>query len=237
LAAPTNVCVVVPTYNERENVIPLIEAIERTKVPNITVLFVDDASPDGTADAVKGVSDARPWVKILVRRGERGFSAAYQEGFRMALSQLQASVLVSMDADLQHPTSTIPTLLDAVERGADVAVASRYMEGGKIVGWGFTRRLVSRGANAYARWMLELPVRDSTSGFRAYTAKAADEIARAKLHAKHFEFQIATLNLLKGHTRIVEIPYVFVARKAGESKFGIRDIPRFFLAVARMRLG
>jgi dolichol-phosphate mannosyltransferase len=237
VAAVNDLCVVVPTYNERENVIPLIQAIEKTGVPNLSVLFVDDASPDGTADEVRRAAESKSWVKILVRMGERGFSSAYQDGFHMAISELKASVLVGMDADLQHPASAIPALLEAIRGGADVAVASRYVEGGRIVGWSLGRRLVSRGANTYARWLLRLPVRDSTSGFRAYTRGAAEEVANAHLQAKHFEFQIATLNLLKGHSRIVEVPYVFVARKAGQSKFGLRDIPRFFFAVAKMRFG
>jgi dolichol-phosphate mannosyltransferase len=229
--------VVVPTYNERENVAPLVEAIEQTRVPDLTLLFVDDASPDGTAGEVRRVAEARPWVRILERRGVRGFASAYRDGFRIAVSQLRASVLVCMDADLQHPASAIPALLEAVSRGADVAVASRYVEGGRIEGWSRTRRLVSGVANTYARWLLQLPVRDSTSGFRAYTSGAAEEVSRANLHARHFEFQIATLNLLKGHSRIVEVPYVFVARRVGQSKFGLGDIPRFFFAVARMRIG
>jgi dolichol-phosphate mannosyltransferase len=227
--------VVVPTYNEKENIAPLVDALEGAGIPGLSVLFVDDNSPDGTADEVRRVSQTRPWVKILVRQGVRGFSSAYQDGLAEALKQLGPEVLLGMDADLQHPPSAIPALVGAIQGGADLAVASRYVPGGGIMGWSRGRRIISRGANAYARWLLRVPVRDATSGFKAYTSKSAESVAKANLHAKRFEFQVATLKLLKG-SRIVEVPYVFVARKAGQSKFGALDIPRFLFSVARMAL-
>jgi len=231
-----NVCIVVPTYNEKENVAPLVEAIERTGVPGLSVIFVDDSSPDGTAEEVRRISQSRPWVNVLVRRGERGFSSAYQDGLAAALREIKPQILVGMDADLQHPPSVIPALVSAIKGGADLAVASRYIPGGGIMGWSRARRIVSRGANVYARILLDLPVRDATSGFKAYNSQAAESVARADLHAKRFEFQVAALKVLKGR-RIVEVPYVFVARKAGQSKFELSDILRFFFSVARMAIG
>jgi len=231
-----DVCIVVPTYNEKGNVVPLVEAIERTGVPGLLVLFVDDSSPDGTADEIKRISQSRPWVKVLVRRGERGFSSAYQDGLAEALREIKPQILVGMDADLQHPPSVIPALVSAIKGGADLAVASRYIPGGGIMGWSRARRIVSRGANTYARLLLDLPVRDATSGFKAYNSQAAESVARADLHAKRFEFQVAALNVLKGK-RIVEVPYVFVARKVGQSKFELSDILRFIFSVARMAIG
>jgi dolichol-phosphate mannosyltransferase len=199
------------------------------------VLFVDDSSPDGTADKIRELSSDYPWVSLLLRRGKRDFSAAYQEGFKDALTRLDLAVIVGMDVDLQHPVSVIPSLVDAIRNGADLAIASRYVEGGGIEGWSLTRRFVSRGANAYARFLLGLNVRDCTSGFKAFSREAADLVARAELHTKRFEYQVATLKLLKGR-RIVEVPFIFVSRKAGQSKLGLWDLPRFFFAVARMSL-
>lgn len=235
--APVRACVVVPTYNEKENVGALVEAIEAIYRPGLSLLFVDDSSPDGTADEVRKLAETRPWVRLLVRHGGRSFALSYQEGFKEAIAQLQPMILVGMDSDLQHPPSAIPALVGAIETGADVAVASRYVEGGRIVGWSLARRIVSTGANLYARWLLRLPVKDCTSGFRAYNRPAAEEVASACLRTKRFEYQIATLNLLKRDRKIVEVPYTFMARRSGQSKFSVWYLPRFFFAVARMALG
>ncbi len=237
MEAPPKVCVVVPTYNERENVGALVESIEESKLTDLSVLFVDDSSPDGTAEEVRRLAESKPWVRILVRENKRGIGSAYQDGFKEAVSQTGASILVEMDADLQHPASALPELVDAIAKGADVAVASRYVDAGGISGWSMWRRLVSRGANAYARTLLRLPVRDATSGFRAYNSRAAEELARSSLPAKGFEFQVAALHHLKRSCRIVEVPYVFVTRKAGKSKLRLWDTLRFFFAVMRISIG
>ena len=236
MGAPLKVSAVVPTYNERENVGPLVEALAGLGMAGLSVLFVDDSSPDGTADEVRRTAAGRPWVHLLVRTGRRGFSSAYQEGFREAISKLDPVALVGMDADLQHPPSVIPALVEAVSEGAAVAVASRYVPGGGVEGWSRARRIVSRGANAYSRLLLGLPVRDCTSGFKAFSRPAAEKVVGADLRTKRFEYQVATLKLLKG-SKVVEVPYTFVSRRAGRSKLGFWDLPRFFFAVARMRLG
>lgn len=228
-------CVVIPTYNEKENIAPLVEGVEKAGVSGVSILFVDDSSPDGTGEEVRRVAGSKPWVRLLVRKGSRGFSSAYQEGFTYALKEIRPAILVGMDADLQHPASAIPALVDAVKGGADVAVASRYVPGGAIVGWSRGRRVISRGANAYARFLLRLPVKDATSGFKAMTSDAAAAVAGADLHSRRFEYQIATLKLLKGR-KVVEVPYTFGRRSKGRSKFGFWDVPRFFFSVARMAL-
>jgi dolichol-phosphate mannosyltransferase len=183
----------------------------------------------------QAVSD--PTIHLLVRKGKMGIGSAHQDGFREALGSLAPAVIVQMDADLQHPPSAIPGLVNAVEAGADIAIASRYVEGGGSSGWSRWRRLISRGANAYARSLLGLKVRDATSGFRAYSRGAAEAIAEAKLPAKGFEFQVASLRLLeKRGMKAVEVPYTFQARKAGTSKLGFVDVLRFFFAVLRLSL-
>jgi dolichol-phosphate mannosyltransferase len=227
--------VVVPTYDEKENIGPLVDALEGLAIPTLCVLFVDDSSPDGTADEIRKEGETRKWVNLLLRTGKRGFSSACQDGLREAIARLDPSVLISMDADMQHTPSTIPSLIEAIVLGADVAVASRYVKGGGVEGWSFSRRIVSSMANSYARVLLGLSVKDCTSGFKAFSRKAALKITEAKLRTKRFEYQIETLSLLRGF-KIVEVPYTFVTRKAGQSKLRFWDLPRFFFAIAAMRL-
>jgi len=231
---PKKVCVVVPTYNERENIAPLVESLERTGVSGLSLLVVDDGSPDGTAEEVKRLSEARPWVQLVQRPRKMGIGSAYQDGFKAAISSLMPDVLVEMDADLQHPASALPGLVEAINDGADVSIASRYIPGGGISGWGHVRRIVSRTANAYSRSMLGLKVNDATSGYRAFSRLAAETVAQAELPAKGFEFQVATLHLLKDKWKVVEVPFTFTERAAGKSKLGLADVAKFFVAVLRM---
>jgi len=231
---PAGVCVVVPTYNEKENVAPLVESLERSGISGLSLLFVDDSSPDGTAEEVRRLSEERPWIHLVQRPKKMGIGSAYQDGFKAAINSIGTDVLVEMDADLQHPVSALPGLVEAVSEGADVAIASRYIPGGGISGWGWLRRIVSRGANAYARSMLRLKVKDATSGYRAFSRGAAEAVTQAELPAKGFEFQVATLHHLKAKWRIVEVPFTFTERTAGKSKLGLADVARFFAAVLRM---
>lgn len=203
-------------------------------MPEISVLFVDDSSPDGTSEEIRRIALAEPWVRLLVRSSKQGLGSAYQTGFSNALSAMEFDVVVEMDADLQHPPGTIPALVQAIESGADVAIGSRYVAGGSVVGWNMVRKAVSRGANSFARALLGLNVRDATSGFRAYNAKSVKLVAEAKLPAAGFEFQVASLFLLKEQAKMVEVPFTFVPRAAGTSKLGFGDILQFFFAVVRM---
>ena len=236
MSPPARVCVVVPTYNEKENITPLVESLERAGVPGLSLLFVDDGSPDGTAEEVKRLMEEKSWIRLLERPKKMGIGSAYQDGFKAAFDSTSPDVLVEMDADLQHPASALPDLVEAVNEGADVAIASRYIPGGGISGWGRLRRVVSRGANGYARSMLGLKVKDATSGYRAFSRAAAEAVAQAELPAKGFEFQVATLHLLKDKLKIVEVPFTFTERTAGKSKLGLADVARFFVAVLRMAL-
>lgn len=226
---PAKLCVVVPTYNERENVAPLLEAIRAVRRPGDQLLFVDDSSPDGTQEPIKEAAAREDWVHLYSRESKKGIGSAYLDGFRHAISTLQADILLEMDADLQHPPSVIPALVSAVEEGADVAIGSRYVRGGGSKGWGFWRMLISRGANWQARTFLGLSVRDCTSGFRAYKRTAAQKLLGAKLPASGFEFQVAALYALKTNMKMVEVPFVFEVRKAGKSKLRVKDILKFFL--------
>ena len=231
------ICLVVPTYNERDNIAPFLGAVRAVCDQSVSVLFVDDSSPDGTADVIRGEAAHDPMVNLMVRKEKMGIGSAHQDGFREALKSLSPAIIVQMDADLQHPPSAIASLVAAVEGGADVAIASRYIPGGGSSGWSRWRRIVSRGANAYARTLLGLKVRDATSGFRAYGKAAAEVIAKVGLPTKGFEFQVASIRLLQREKmKLVEVPYTFSVRSAGTSKLKFADVVRFFFSVLSLSL-
>lgn len=230
----TGICLEVPTYNERENIDSFLDAVRSVRGSKWEVLFVDDSSPDGTAQAISEQAERDPTIHLMVRKEKMGIGSAHQDGFREAIRSLSPEVIVQMDADLQHPPSSIGNLVSAIEGGADVAVASRYVPGGGSTGWSLWRRTISRGANFYARTMLGLKVKDATSGFKAYSRAAAERIAQAGLPTKGFEFQVASIRLLQKDMKIVEVPYTFSARAAGVSKLRFPDVVRFFFSILRM---
>lgn len=161
----------IPTYNERENLPPLIARIAALRIPECAALIVDDASPDGTGAVADTLAREHPWVRVLHRARKDGLGAAYVAGFRKALKD-DADIIVQMDADGSHDPAEIPAMLRAIADGADVVVGSRRIPGGRIVGWNWHRRAMSWCAQAIARWLLELRTRDVTSGFRAWRAGA-----------------------------------------------------------------
>ncbi len=230
-------CVIVPTYNERETVRTLVERIEGASPADVEILFVDDSSPDGTADEVKMVAANDARVHLLLRPSKKGIGSAHLEGFREATSKIGAEMVIEMDADMQHPATKLRELISAVEAGADVVVASRYMEGGGIEGWSLWRRTVSRGANWLSRSVLGLPVTDCTSGYRAIRASYAESLVKAALPNPGYSFQVASLYRLKREgARMVEVPFVFGTRRSGRSKLGWGEIIRFFLSIIKLRV-
>jgi dolichol-phosphate mannosyltransferase len=235
LQAHQKLCAVVPTYNERENVGRLVEEVRRAAIPGLTLLFVDDSSPDGTGDLIRTIASHDPSVNLLVRCTKTGIGSAYQDGFREAISSIAPDIIIEMDADLQHPPSAIGELVRAIQAGADVAVGSRKWAGLQLSGRSFNRFWFGEMANVFARTLLGIKVRDATSGFRAYTRAKAEQVANMTLPAKGFEFQVASLYLLK-ESRFVEVPYTFAARTAGRSKLGLLDMVHFFFSVIRIAL-
>ena len=232
--------VVVPTYNERENVRPLIERISAMRRSerevDIEVLFVDDSSPDGTGDEVKQAMSRYEFVHLLTRPKKEGIGRAFLDGFRFALERFDPAVVVQMDGDLQHPPEVIPQLIHSVLEGADVAIASRKVEGGMTVGWSKRRILLSWGANWLARIVLGLEQKDVSSGFKAYSRGMVEELTSRKLTSSSFSYQEETLLVAKrAGKRVVEIPFTFTARKAGKTKFKTADILRFLRAILAMR--
>ncbi len=220
--SPFATLVVVPTYNERENIEVLLRAV-RAAVPAADVLVVDDASPDHTADLAESLAGELGGISVLRRADATGLGSAYRAGFTWGLDR-GYDVLVEMDADLSHDPKVVPTLLAALRQGADLAVGSRYVPGGGTVNWSMSRRAISRAGGGYARRMLRVPVRDVTSGFRAYRASLLRKIELDSVHAHGYGFQIEMTH--RAHqlgADITEVPIVFKDREAGVSKmsFGI----------------
>jgi len=215
--AARNVLVVLPTYNEADNVVGILERL-RVSAPEADVLVVDDGSPDGTADRVRWVAQRIPGVRLLERTSKDGLGAAYRAGFAWGLDR-GYQVLVEMDADGSHRPEDLPNLLDAIANGADLAIGSRYVAGGEIPKWKFSRRALSRGGNEYASIMLGIGVHDATSGFRAFRSTLVQRIDFAHLRADGYGFQIeAAWRSVRSGSRVVEVPIRFEERASGESK-------------------
>ncbi len=228
------IVVIIPTYNERENILPLLEALQEqfVRIPHeMTVLVVDDSSPDGTADAVRAAQAAMPNLSLITGKKE-GLGAAYIRGMRHALDALDADAVMEMDADLSHKPGDVPRLIAALDEGADLVIGSRYVPGGKIpADWGFLRRMNSRWGNIFARYIAGMrQVRDCTAGFRAIRSSLLRKIDLAALGVQGYAFQIALLHeALMNQARVREVPVEFVDRTRGETKLGLSDIAEFML--------
>ncbi|MFC6084729.1 polyprenol monophosphomannose synthase [Sphaerisporangium aureirubrum] len=211
------VLVIVPTYNEREN-LPVIAARLRAAVPEAHLLIADDSSPDGTGDVADELAAADDHVHVLHRPAKQGLGAAYIAGFGWGLAE-GFDVLVEMDADGSHSPEQLPALLDALAGGADLVIGSRWVRGGKVVNWPFSREFLSRGANTYARIVLGVPVRDTTAGFRAYRASTLEKIGLSDVQSEGYCFQVdLTLRTIRNDLRVTEVPITFVDRTVGASK-------------------
>ncbi|MFH8252676.1 glycosyltransferase [Microbacterium sp. B2969] len=218
----TGTLVVIPTYNELDN-LPDIIARVHAAVPDAEVLVVDDASPDGTGDLADRLAAADPRINVLHRADKEGLGAAYRAGFAWGLAR-DYDRLVEMDADGSHDPAHLPALLAALAH-ADVALGSRWVEGGRTEGWPLSRRLLSRGGSAYARFMLGLSERDVTGGYRAYRAGALRAIDPGRIDSQGYSFQIEMLwRASTTGQRVVEVPITFVERVHGASKMSSRIV-------------
>jgi dolichol-phosphate mannosyltransferase len=213
------VTAVVPTFNEAGNIAALVRELFSQPLPGLNILIVDDASSDGSAEIADGLAaEHRSRLSVLHRQGPRGLGRAYVEGFRLALEQ-ESDVIVQMDADFSHAPADVPRLVAALEE-ADVAVGSRYVEGGRLdETWGAGREALSRWANLYARSILGLRARDATAGFKAWRRSAllAIDVGRVRSNGYIFQVEMAYLSERLG-LRVAEVPIYFAERKAGESK-------------------
>lgn len=212
-----HVLVVLPTYNESENIERVLRRI-RAALPDSGVLVVDDGSPDGTAEIAERVGKEIGGVELLRRSAKSGLGSAYRAGFAWGLER-GWDALVEMDADLSHDPDALPALVSPLGDGADLVVGSRYVPGGSIPNWSWHRRLLSQGGNIYASAMLGLHVTDSTSGFRAYRADVLRRLDLGRIRADGYGFQIEMVHEVQLHGGTVrEVPIRFVDRVEGKSK-------------------
>ena len=211
------VLVVLPTYNESATIERIVRAV-RNAAPTADILVVDDSSPDGTAKLAEKTGVEVGHVHVLVRPEKNGLGPAYRAGFAWGLER-GYEAFVEMDSDFSHDPAALPALLEAIDGGAEVAIGSRYVPGGRIPNWKRSRRLLSRGGNVYADVLLGLKVRDSTGGYRVYRAEVLRAVDLANVRADGYGFQIEmTYRARQAGARIVEVPISFVDRVEGTSK-------------------
>jgi dolichol-phosphate mannosyltransferase len=222
--------VVVPTYNEADNIADFLRAV-RGAAPDADVLVVDDNSPDGTGALAEAAAAELGGVKVLHRAGKAGLGAAYRHGFQVAFDE-GYEVIVSMDSDFSHDPATIPTMVSLIEGGADVVIGSRYVPGGGTVNWPIHRRLLSRWGNRYTGFVLRMKVRDCTSGFRAYRASALKKADPGATTAEGYSFLTELVrNLARSGAKVVETPIMFRDREKGVSKMSGRIVAESMVRV------
>jgi len=232
---PVPVWVVLPTYDEAQNLEPLVRAVLR-RVPDARVLVVDDASPDGTGAVADRLAAELPAVAVLHQPGKAGLGRAYAAGFAHALAA-GAGAVVEMDADFSHDPADLPRLLAALE-SADLVVGSRYVAGGAIADWGRVRRTLSRAGSGYARRVLGLPVHDPTSGLRGFHASALEAIEYGTVRSQGYAFQVElTYRALTRGLRVRELPITFRERRLGRSKMSARIALEAAWLVPSLRFG
>ncbi|HEX2265210.1 MAG TPA: polyprenol monophosphomannose synthase [Solirubrobacterales bacterium] len=225
---------VLPTYNEAENVEPLVEAA-RAKLPSSAqVLIVDDSSPDGTGAIADRLAARHENVQVLHRTRKEGLGPAYIAGFRRALAA-GAGFVLEMDSDFSHDPAYLPDLLDAAER-ADLVLGSRYVDGGGVSDWGPLRRAVSRGGSAYARLVLGVEVRDLTGGFKCFRREVLEAIDLDAISTRGYAFQVEmTYRAIRLGFKVVEVPIIFRERRVGTSKMGLGIVAEAVWRLPKLR--
>jgi dolichol-phosphate mannosyltransferase len=233
--AGPSIWIIIPTYNERDNVGPITEAV-LASVPDAHVLIVDDGSPDGTGELADEMAAKNPAIAVLHRQAKQGLGRAYVAAFENLLDR-NADFVVQMDADFSHPVRFLPALLEPLRAGtADLVLGSRYVKGGHIPRWNFIRRFVSRGGSLFASIVLLMPYRDLTGGFKAWRAPVLRQIECEKLHAGGYAFQIeTTFRARLAGARVVEVPITFEERRVGTSKMSMNIFAEAFLLVMALR--
>ncbi len=227
---------IIPTYNERENLTLLCTQIHDA-LPAADLLIVDDNSPDGTGELADSLAAKHSYLKVMHRAGKLGLGTAYLAGFRYAIDH-GYDYIFEMDADFSHDPCYLPSLLGAAVEGADVVIGSRRVPGGGTENWGVGRQLISAGGSLYARTILGLPIRDLTSGFKCFRRAVLESIDLETVRSNGYSFQIEmTYRAIKKGFRVVEVPIVFVDRRAGQSKMSRKIFLEAMGMVWRMRMG
>jgi dolichol-phosphate mannosyltransferase len=209
--------IVTGTYNERDNVARFIREV-REALPSAHMLIVDDNSPDGTGKIVDEIAEADDHVQVMHRPGKMGLGSAYVQGFTRGLAEGYERFF-EMDADLSHDARYLPDFVRALDEGYDVVIGSRNIPGGGVVGWGPTRHFISKGGSLYSRTILNLPIYDLTSGYKAYSRRALEAIRLGEVRSNGYSFQIeTTYRAVLNGMRVKEVPIQFVDRTLGQSK-------------------
>ena len=225
--------VCLPTYNELENLEPMLRALGDK---DVRVLVIDDSSPDGTGELADRLAQELDYVSVLHRETKEGLGPAYLAGFRRALSD-GAELVLEMDCDFSHDPNDVPRLLAAVEGGADLALGSRYVPGGGVRNWGLVRRVISAGGSLYARVLLGVKVRDLTGGFKCYRRGVLEAIDLDAIETKGYAFQIeTTYRVLRAGFEVVEVPITFADREVGGSKMSKAIVAEAIWKVPGLRL-
>ncbi len=233
--APPRVLVITPTYNERDNLETFLGQLFAV-APELDVLVVDDASPDGTGDLADEVAARDPRVKVMHRAGKQGLGTAYLQGFAWALER-GYDVVFEMDTDLSHDPRYVPDFLRAIDAGADIVIGSRNIPGGGVEGWGLGRHVMSKGGSLYSRTILGVSVRDLTSGYKAFTRRALEAIRLDAVQSNGYSFQIElTYRALRRGLKVAEVPITFVDRRAGASKMSRKIFVEAIGMVWKLRL-
>jgi dolichol-phosphate mannosyltransferase len=226
--------VIVPTYNEKDNVRTLTVAI-LAQHPDLQILFVDDNSPDGTGSIIDELVAENARVHVLHRQGKMGLGSAYREGFKTALA-LEADYVLEMDADFSHDPAMLPHFLKAITE-SDLVIGSRYLNGVSVVNWPIRRLILSYFASAYTRWVTGLQVRDCTSGFKCFRRATIEAIDLSRITSDGYSFQIEmNYRCMEKGFRIREIPIIFIDRHAGTSKMSGTIVREAVLMVWKLRL-
>jgi dolichol-phosphate mannosyltransferase len=233
---PPAVWVIVPTYDEAENIRPITAAILES-LPAATLLVVDDGSPDGTGQIADELAAADPRIRVRHRAAKQGLGRAYLDGFGVALDG-GATIIVHMDADFSHDPAVLPSLIAPIESGeADLVIGSRYTPGGGVVDWGIGRRLISRGGSLFARTVLGLRPKDLTGGFKAWRASTLAAVPFDGVRAGGYVFMIEmTYRASRAGARIREVPITFRDRRVGQSKMSRRIVVEALVVVVQLRL-
>jgi dolichol-phosphate mannosyltransferase len=225
--------VCLPTYNELENLEPMLRALADK---GVRVLVIDDNSPDGTGELADRLAGELDYVEVLHRERKQGLGPAYLAGFRRALGG-DAELVLEMDCDFSHDPADVPRLIAAVQAGADLALGSRYVKGGAVRNWGLLRRIVSAGGSLYAQVLLGANVHDLTGGFKCYRRAVLEAIDLDAIHSKGYAFQIeTTYRALRAGFRVVEVPITFVDREVGGSKMSKAIVVEAIWKVPALRL-
>lgn len=232
MAEPKKSMVVLPTYNERENIVRLVDTIF-TLIPGIYITIVDDNSPDGTGQIADELAKRYPAIYVIHRLKRQGLGTAYVCGFKYALAE-GADYIFEMDADFSHDPRCLPDFFDAIE-DYDLVLGSRYLNGVRVEGWRFRRLLLSKFANMYASYIMVLPVWDFTGGFRCYRREVLESIDLDRIHSDGYAFQIEMLYYTVKHGfHIKEIPFLFRERKYGYSKISRHIVWEAFCLVLQL---